>query len=324
MILVTGGTGFVGRHVVRELERLGHPVRVLARSRDKADRSLKGTRAEVVIGDLFDTASLDAACQGCHAVVHLVGIIFEKGASTFERVHVQGTRHVVEAARRAGIERFVHMSAIGTRPLSPSRYHTTKWQAEEVVRESGLLWTLFRPSVIYGPKDQFVQLFSMLMDPPLSWMALNIMPCPYEGKSLMQPVTVDAVAAAFARAVGRPVTVGKVYDLCGPPIRLMDMLARLAEAKGLNPIESHAFLPALPFVLPYYALQGRHPVLVKVPGELVRILAWFIEHFSPVAWMNSDQMLMLQEDQRGDAQPALIDLDVAVPPFEQGIAFLEN
>ena len=96
------------------------------------------------------------------AVVHLVGIISEVGQNTFENVHPRGTENIVAAARAADVTRFIHMSALGTRPNAASRYHQSKWAAEEIVRRSGLAWTIFRPSIIYGPGDGFVNLFARM------------------------------------------------------------------------------------------------------------------------------------------------------------------
>jgi len=323
-ILVTGGTGFVGRHVVGELTRCGHRVRVVARKPEKAARLQQATGCEVVAGDVLDPESIRKAAEGVSAVVHLVGIIFEQGKSTFERIHVEGTRNVVEAAKAAGATRYLQMSAIGSRALSPSRYHRTKWEAEEIVRNSGLDWTIFQPSVIYGRNDQFVQLFSALMEAPLSCLTLNCLPLFFDGKPKMQPVPVTCVAGAFGAAVARPAAVGKTYELCGPQVELRKMISGIAEAKGLKPVELHTPLPVVPFYLPFYLLSGRRPVLVGVPGELARIGAWVVEHFSPVAIMNSDQMLMLQEDQEGDPGPARSDLGIEVPVFEGGISFLRE
>src|SRR5207237_1119041 len=96
------------------------------------------------------------------AVIHLVGIISKVGRNTFENVHTQGTQNIVTSAREAGIKRFVHMSALGSRANAVSRYHQSKWAAEEAVRRSGLDYTIFRPSIIYGPKDHFVNLFDKM------------------------------------------------------------------------------------------------------------------------------------------------------------------
>jgi len=315
MILITGATGFVGTQVVRECVARGFPVRLLARKPEKAQALAGETGAEVVAGDILNRASLREACQGMKAVIHLVGIIFEHQKSTFERIHVEGTANVVGAAAEAGVSRFLQMSAIGSRSTAPSRYHRTKFEAEQIVRQSGLDWTVFRPSIIYGPQDQFVRLFSRLMDPPLCLLNFNCLPLPFKGKSIMQPVPVECVARAFATALTRSCSVGKTYELCGPGLRFEEMIQAIARAKGLTPAVLDTPLPAIPFYLPFFAIRGQRPVLIALPGELARIMAWIVEHFSPVAIMNSDQMLMLQEDQQGNPQPAREDLDIDVPAF---------
>src|SRR5207249_9440606 len=140
-------------------------MRILDRSRDSArvQEVLARYRAEVHLGNVLDAASLDGALSGMEAGIHLVGIISEVGQSTFENVHTRGTQNMVAAAQRAGVRRFVQMSALGTRPKAASRYHQTKWAAEEAVRRSGLDFTIFRPSLIYGPQDQFVNLFARII-----------------------------------------------------------------------------------------------------------------------------------------------------------------
>src|SRR2546425_5562960 len=153
-VFVTGATGFVGRAVVQALRGEGYVVRCLVRRGSEPD--LRGVGAiERVEGDVLAPQLLDEGMAGCGAVIHLVGIIREHIATntTFYRVHVQGTVNVVAAAAAAGVRRYVHMSALGAREGARSRYHQTKWAAEEAVRACALPWTIFRPSVIYGRGD---------------------------------------------------------------------------------------------------------------------------------------------------------------------------
>src|SRR5277367_3858934 len=210
-VLVTGGTGFVGREILARLHTRGHSIRVLARRpQSPAVQGLASQfGAEAYAGDVLDPASLQIACRGVDAVIHLVGIISESGQSTFENIHVRGTENVISAARAAGVGRLVHMSALGVRAGAPARYHQTKWAAEQRVRSSGLAFTIFRPSIIYGPKDGFVNLFARISR------FSPIIPVMGNGNSRLQPLPVTDVAACFTQALDGPETIGATFDLCG-------------------------------------------------------------------------------------------------------------
>lgn len=216
-VMVTGATGFVGRSVIRAMLAKGVTPVCVVRSPDKLFRQhpqVDPDRFAVVVGDLATVACLKEAASSSHACIHLVGIILERRlmGQTFERVHVRGTRNVVDAVQAAGIRRYLHMSALGTRPDAKSDYHQTKWAAEEYVRGSGLDWTMFRPSFIHGPEGEFMQLMKRLI--------CGLMPpvVPYfgTGTAKLQPVSVQDVAHCFVEALGRPETIGQVYPLGGP------------------------------------------------------------------------------------------------------------
>jgi len=300
-VLVTGGTGFVGRAVVQALAGCGHEVRVLARRADQpsARQLAESTGCVLVPGSILDETALAAACAGVDAVVHLVGIILERGPQTFARIHVEGTRRVVEACRTAGVRRLLHMSAIGTRPHAVSPYHRTKWQGECAVRESGLDWTIFRPAVIYGPGDGFCRVLALGMKPPLRWLSLGLQPMVGEGDVLIQPVRVDEVAGAFARALEVPAASGATYELGGPALPFKDLLHCLAAAHGTR----------------------IHPV--PVPRELAYAGAALIEWLSPWKIPTPGHLAMLEEDQRVDASPALRDLGFDPRPFARGLDYLQ-
>jgi NADH dehydrogenase len=203
-VFLTGGTGFVGRYVADALLADGHDLRCLVRqgSEDGLDQR-EHERVEVVIGDIVEPDSLRGLMDGCDAVVHLVGIIEEKPSKgvTFQRVHVDGTRNVLDAARASGVERFVHMSANGARADAPSDYQTTKWEAETLVREAGFAhWTVFRPSIIFGDpgpgRPEFCsQLWRDLIKP------FPVTPILGDGEYELQPVAVEAVAQGFTQAL---------------------------------------------------------------------------------------------------------------------------
>ena len=162
MILVTGGTGFVGRNIVRLLVVKGQKVRCLVR--ESSPRNvLDGLDVEFCTGDILVPGTLKEALQDIDTVIHLVGIIKEIKGSTFERIHSEGTKNILEAARNAEVKKYIHMSALGTRPGGISRYHKTKWLAEEAVRNSGLKYVILRPPIICGADDEFVNMFAKMI-----------------------------------------------------------------------------------------------------------------------------------------------------------------
>lgn len=218
-VLVTGATGFVGRSIVRELLMRGYKpicvVRDVAKLRRQHPR-VDPDRITPIIASLSDRRALQHAADLCQAVIHLVGIILERRLrrKTFERIHVRGTMNVVDAARRAGIRRFVHMSALGTDPGAATPYHQTKWKGEQYVRDSGLDWTIFRPSLIHGPDGEFMRLmkrFHCKVFPPV---------IPYFGPGVakVQPVYVKDVARCFVAALGNADAIGQVFPLGGPRV----------------------------------------------------------------------------------------------------------
>ena len=226
-IFIAGGTGFVGAHVVRELLDRGHQVRLLVHRRSAASVGL-----EQVEGDVTRLESFQQGLDGCGAVVNLVGIIreFHSKGITFERLHVQATANLLAAAKISGIRRYVQMSALGTRPNAVSRYHRTKFRAEELVRNSGLEWTILRPSLIFGPQDAFISMLaSQLRLAPA-------VPVIGSGAYRLQPVHADDVARCLALALEMPATIGQCYDLCGNDrLTYVELLDAVAAAMGKSP-----------------------------------------------------------------------------------------
>jgi NADH dehydrogenase len=205
-VFVTGGTGFVGRNIV---EALGdRPVRVLVRKQADAAR-VAAPNVEVVTGDVTRAESLRGLMDGCEAVIHLVAIIEEEGGATFDGVIRGGTINVVREAKRAGVRRFLHMSALGTRNDPRFGYFEAKWQAEKAVEQSDIPWTIFRPSVIFGQGDGFINTLAKLIK------TAPVIPVVGAGRNLFQPIAVQEVAAAYARALDDPATAGHIYELGG-------------------------------------------------------------------------------------------------------------
>lgn len=206
-IFLAGGTGFVGGHVRCALLENGHELRVLTHKRLAC--SEPGT--EAVPGDVTRPETLAAAMRDCDAIINLVGIIREFPARgiTYEKLHVEATKNLLAAARQAGIRRFIQMSALGARPGAVSLYHQTKYRAEEAVRASDLDWTIFQPSVIFGPKDDFINKLAGFIK------SLPVVPVIGNGLYRLQPVDGNDVARCFAMALDMPETIGQTYRLCG-------------------------------------------------------------------------------------------------------------
>ncbi len=297
-VLLTGGTGFVGRAMLPHLVSAGHEVRLLARRPDApAARTLASSPAiSIVTGDVLDAASLVQAARGIDAIIHLVGIISEVGPNTFENAHTRATHHALHAARENGATRFLQMSALGTRPQARSRYHQTKWAAEQAVRQSGLDWTIFRPSLIYGRDDHVITMVTRLAQ----WSPF--VPVLGRGRAQLQPVAVEVVAEAFCRALHEPRSRERTYDLGGP--------------------ERLTFPEILDTIL---AACGRRRFKLHVPLWLARAQAAVFEAVFPSLLgqappLNRDQILMLEEDNVGDPEPADTLFHLRHETFREGIA----
>ena len=243
-IFISGGTGFVGKHLCRELLARGHALKVLVHRR-------VGTPEHNVVqveGDVTSPESVLSAMAGCDAAINLVGIIreFPDRGVTFQKLHVQATATVVDMAVKAGISRYLHMSALGVRPEAVSAYHRSKYAAEEHVRKSPLNATIFRPSVIFGLEDAFINQLASLVR------LLPAVPVIGNGRYRLQPIHVDDVARCFAMALENPETVGQTYALCGPDRvsynELLDLVGAALGKKGVRKI--HAPLGLMQFFVP--------------------------------------------------------------------------
>jgi NADH dehydrogenase len=232
-IVVLGGGGFVGRHVVARLVSDGYRVAVPTRRREEAKHLITLPTVDVVEQDIHDPRTLDRLFADRGAVINLVGIINESGRETFDRAHVELTRKVIAACHNAGVPRLLHMSALGASADAPSRYLKTKAAAEAMVAASGLKWTIFRPSVIFGREDNFLNMFAKLAR-ALPVVALA------SPKARFQPVYVSDVAHCFVRSIDDEITFGARYDLCGPKVyTLKELVAYVGEVTGaVRPIVS--------------------------------------------------------------------------------------
>ena len=212
MILVTGASGFVGGHVVHALRAAQKDVRALVRERRRGTR-LEAWGATLVGGDMTDPVSLRRAVEGCETVVHLVAIR-QGREEQFRRVMVDGTRDLLAAARDAGVRRFVHMSALGTREETKDLvpYYRAKWDCEQLVKESAIPYVIFRPSFIFAGDGGILPTFVKLAR------FTPVTPIIGSGRQRIQPIWVDDVAEYFSRAVDLEAATGRTFELGGPDV----------------------------------------------------------------------------------------------------------
>jgi uncharacterized protein YbjT (DUF2867 family) len=263
-IFVTGATGFVGPKIVHALRAQDNDVRVLVRAPARGAR-LAGWGAELVTGDVTDPASLRAAIDGCTHVVHLVALI-KGSAGDFHRVMTEGTQHLVAAAKDVGVERFVLMSALGTSATSKDTvpYYAAKWAEEEAVKGSGLEYTVFRPSFVFGKDGGALPTF--MKQVRYSPVVTVIGP----GLQRSQPIWVDDVAAYFARAIDAPTAANRTFEIGGPDV-----------------VDWNELYLTIARVL------GKRRRLLHVPIGIARTGAQLTQRF-PGAPLSVDQVTMLQ------------------------------
>lgn len=288
-VCIIGGSGFVGRAVVRQALKAGHQVTVACRHPERA-RDLLVNGARLVKADVIDGRGLDEAVAGSDCVINLVGLLFERGRYSFDAAHVKGTENILQACKDAGISHYLHMSALGAGKVPQSRYSRTKGEAETRVRQSGLDWTIFRPSIIYGEGDSFFTMFKAMtrFAPVLPVIA---------GETRFQPVWVEDVARVFVESVGNHHVAGNAYALGGP--------------------KSYSFMELMQLLM---KCLGRCRLLIPVPGFAAKIMAAFMQ-LLPTPPLTTDQLKLLQHDNvvDGEAFPQMFgeaaDLEAILPTY---------
>ena len=253
-ILVLGGSGFVGRHLVNRLVAVGWRVVVPTRLRERAKHLILLPTVDVLEADVHDAATLARLVADKDAVVNLVGILNESCRGEFERVHTELPRKLIAACRAARVPRLLHMSALHADPAGPSHYLRSKGEAEALVAHADLAWTIFRPSVIFGREDSFLNLFARI-ERLLPVIALA------GAHARFQPVYVGDVGDAFLRALDDDRTHRQRYALCGPTVyTLRELVASVGELTGYR-------RPIVPLGATLGTLQAR--MLELLPGKLM-------------------------------------------------------
>ncbi len=269
-ILLIGGSGFIGTHIAARLADAGYRVVVPTRRYARARHLLVLPTVQVVEADIFDAAQRDRLLQGCDAVINLVGVLHSRPGKpwgpAFERAHVELPRQLVQACRRHGIRRVLHMCALGAAADAASMYQRSKAEGERLMLESGLDVTSFRPSVVFGPEDQFLNLFAQLQ----RWLPVMALG---GADARFQPVYVGDVADAFVHALDDRAAIGKTYELVGPHVYTLRELVKLAGVYSGHP----------------------RPV-IALPDALARLQAGLFEFLPGEPLMSRDNIDSMQAD----------------------------
>jgi uncharacterized protein YbjT (DUF2867 family) len=229
-VVVTGAAGLVGKRTCTVLTQQGWQVRALVRSATRAAERLGHLKLEIRSGDVRDPESMRAALNGAGAVVHLAAIAIEKKGESYEDTNTRASRVVVDAARAESVDRIIYMSQNGADSKSPFPFLRSKGIAQDYVTDSSLQWTVLKPSVIFGPEDEFVNVLARLVR-----LSPLVYPLPGGGKARFQPVAVSDVAAAIAKCLDDDSTIGRVLSLGGPmPLSLREMTERILVAMNAS------------------------------------------------------------------------------------------
>jgi NADH dehydrogenase len=269
IVTVFGGTGFLGRHTIRALARAGHRIRVAVRHPNKGFfLPPMGQVGQIALlkCNVCDAEQVAAAVKGADAAVNLTGILFSRGEQNFEAVHCEGATNIAKAAAAAGVRALVHVSAIGADKEGEASYAATKGEGEALVREAFPNAAILRPSLVFGPEDDFFNRFAALAK------FLPALPLIGGGNTKFQPVFAGDVAEAIARCVADPALGGKTYELGGPAV--------------------YSFKELMEIIL---RETCRERLLVPVPFWLATVKAMFLQ-FLPKPLLTPDQVTLLKSD----------------------------
>lgn len=253
LVVVFGGSGFIGKQVVRALAKRGYRVRIpMRRPHLGHELRVMGDVGQIHLmqANLRYPASVEAALEGADAAINLVAVLNEKGQQSFDKLHVGGARAVAEGAAKQGVKRLVHVSALGAGPKG-SRYARTKYQGERAVIDALPTATILRPSIVFGPEDHFFNRFARMAATAAALKPFGALPLIGGGKTRFQPVFVGDVADAICAAITQPEARGRVYELGGPRVYTFRelMIYMLSEIERRIPLVSIPFVFAHPLGL---------------------------------------------------------------------------
>jgi NADH dehydrogenase len=266
-IAITGGTGFIGHHLAHTLVDGGHEVVLIARGFDERDTSIRQLhRARFVPIDVTDKEKLVSAFAGCGAVAHCAGINREIGSQTYQRIHVEGTRHVVNAAKRAGVQKIVMLSFLRARPHSGSLYHDSKWMAEEIVRSSGLDYTVIKAGMVYGKGDHMLDHISHSLHTLPLFASVGIKEKP------IRPLAIEDLLRVLRAALTEGRLSRHTVAVTGPEeMMLSEAVRRVAQ------------------------VLNRRVFILPAPVFLQYVFAWCFEYIMKIPLISLAQVRMLAE-----------------------------
>ncbi len=286
-VFVTGGSGFIGYYLLLELMRKGHEARCLVRPPSRA-KLARNRWIKPVLGDFASPESYSESLAGCEAIVNLVGIIRESRGATYETLHIRGLKGLLAAAKRHGVGRFIQISAIGARP-NGTPYQRTKAIAEEEVKNSGLGFTILRPSIVFGPGDRFTNLFARI------FRIAPIVPVVGSPEMKLQPIAVQNLAEAIAKALSTDAAKEKIIEAGGPDVltfrRILEEIA---------------------------AALGKKRRLIFLSPPLVRPAVRILERL-PLFPLTSEQLTLLGEDNVASTNELFTLFAINPIPFSEGI-----
>jgi NADH dehydrogenase len=299
MILITGGTGFIGRVLTRQLVETGHQVRILLRPSPRTPRLPTGVPVEVAVTSLSDVQGLRAAMRGVNTIYHLAGGEGQGGRANLQAVDIDGTRALCEAAADARVGRFFYLSHLGADRAAGFPVLKAKGIAEEYIRKSGVPYTILRGSILYGPGDEFTTGLAMLLTA-----APGFLPLPAKGETLLQPLWVEDLVTCLIWALDNPETLHQTYDLGGSEyislrqltVTIMDVTGRrrllvnwpMQSMRALTIILESIFprFPASIFWLDYLAVNRTCPMdtIPRIFGLMPARFASRLDYLRNIPW----------------------------------------